>query len=355
MDGAMDQLRGWYPNYESDLARVRRFWQGEGRCMVSINSTRHSYRQKFDDAVILQEAPLNLQVQSRLPGLQLPSFFPDWGTVTTAKYWGGQARFDSTGGNIFVDPVAQTIDQALTLKPLPVDDPGQDGFHAVQLYRQLGQQLGTDALWLRSPDMQGTLNTAGLVMNQEQLMVDLFSEKARVHTFLERISDFLIEYALYLRKESGGRVCGNIWPYTFLPDSIGVSFTEDLMPLLSAKMYSEFELPHLKKMQAALGGLLIHCCGEWGRHARNLADANLNLLAVEYHHPCTKIEELASLADQVVFIPYLIGHLQEEFGRTLDYYRHLLDTCPPNYRFWFPLTEDSPESLAFAEELFESG
>jgi hypothetical protein len=348
----MDQLRQWYTNYETDLERVYRFWKGEGRCLVSINSTQHYYRQTFDDAVLLREAPLHLAAESKLPALQLPSFFADWGTVTTAKYWGGKARFDSTGGNIFTDPVVQTIDDALSLKPFPVDDPAQDGFHAVQLYRQLSAQLDTTALWLRSPDMQGTLNTAGLVMNQEHLMVDLFSEKAKVHAFLDHVSDFLIEYALYLRKATGGRVCGNIWPYSFLPDSIGVSFTEDLMPLLSPKMYREFGIPHLKKMQSALGGLLIHCCGEWGRHARTLNESGLNLLAVEYHHPCTHLEELAPLAEQVVFIPHLIQHLQDEFKTTVEYYRYLLDTAPANCRFWFPLTEDTPETLAFAEEFF---
>ena len=346
----MDQIRAWYQHYENDLETVRRFWQGEGRYLISIHSTAHAYRQVFDDARILQEAPLHLEAQSGLPGLQLPAFFADWGTVSTAKYWGGQPRFDSTGGNLFIDPVAQTIDQALALRPFPAGDPSMDGFHAITLYRQLASHLGSDALWLRSPDMQGTLNTAGLVMNQEQLMLDMFAEKRKVHAFLERVSGFLIEYALYLRRASGGRVCGNIWPYAFLPDSMGVSFTEDLMPLLSPAMYREFGLPHLKKMQEALGGLLIHCCGEWGRHARNLSASGLRFLAFEFHHPCTTLAELAPLADQAVFIPHLIPHLQDVFKTAVDFYRHLLDTAPPNYRFWFPLTEDTPETLAFARE-----
>jgi hypothetical protein len=346
----MDQIRSWYPNYEADLTRVRRFWQGEGRYLISMNSSQHYYRQNFEDSVLLREAPLHLEAESKLPGVQLPAFFADWGTVTTAKYWGGKARFDSTGGNIFIDPVAQTIDEALQCKPAPVDDASQDGYHAVQLFKQVSEQLGTDALWLRSPDMQGTLNTAGLVMNQEQLMMDLFTEKHKVHTFLDRVSDFLIEYALYLRQATGQRVCGNIWPYTFLPDSIGVSFTEDLMPLLSTRLYREFGIPHLQKMQSALGGLLIHCCGEWGRHALSLSQAGLNLLAVEYHHPCTRLEELMPLADQVVFIPGLIGHLQDEFPTTTAYYRHLIETTPTSCRFWFPLTEGTPETIAFAKE-----
>lgn len=146
--------------YEQHLEQVRQFWQGKGRYIISVYSSRHQYRQIFDDALMLKKVPDHLMASAQLPGVQLPSLYPDWGTISTAKYWGGQPRFDSTGGHIFIDPVAQTIDQALALKPRSAADPTQDGFHAVQLYQQLTTQLSTDALWLRSPDMQGTLNTA---------------------------------------------------------------------------------------------------------------------------------------------------------------------------------------------------
>ena len=351
----MDQIRTWFTNYEADLERVRRFWQGEGRYLISLTTSQEYYRQSFDDETILSKAPRQLEFQASLPGTNLPSFYPDFGTVSTAKYWGGQTHFDSTGGNIFIDPVAQTLDEALKLKPLPVDHPRMDPSHGLRLYRQLCQRLETDCLWFRSPDMQGTLNTAGLIMNQEQLLVDMHSEKARVHAFLERVSDFLIEYALYLRKQTadphhpGGKVCGNLWPYSFVPDALGVSFTEDLMPLLSPKMYREFALPYLKKFQEALGGLHIHCCGDWGRHARTLQEGGLKLIAMEFHYPLTRLEELECLADQTVFIPYLLDYRQERFQNTAEYYRYLIEESSSNYRFWFACTEETPEMLKFVE------
>ena len=161
----MDRLRTWFPSYDDDLARVERFWQGEGRVVASLYPTVYAYRQSFDDAKILSEAPRFLKAQAAQPGLNLPSFYPDWGTISTAKYWGGTPRFDSTGDNIFVDPVAQTVDEARVLDPLPVADPTMDAHRALELWRALCQRLETDALWLRTPDMQGPLNTAGLVMN----------------------------------------------------------------------------------------------------------------------------------------------------------------------------------------------
>jgi hypothetical protein len=345
----MDQLRAWFTTYDADLERVRRFWQGEGRTLVSLYPAGQAYRQCFDHATILREAPRFLQAQAQQPGTNLPSFYPDWGTISTARYWGGEPRFDSTGGNIFIDPVAQTLDEALALAPLPVDDPAMDGARALTLWNELSAQLGTRDLWLRSPDMQGTLNTAGLVVNQEELWMAMYSDPAKVHAFLEQVCDFLIRYARYLRQEAGGLVCGNIWPYTFFPAEFGISLTEDMMPLMSAKLYKAFGIPYLRAIGEAMGGLHIHCCGDWGRHAANLKAAELPIRAVEFHYPFTTIEELAPLAGETVFIPYIMLNRQDTFPSALDYYRHLLDSTPPHYRYWFALGDDSAEARAFAE------
>lgn len=347
----MDQLRAWFATYDTDLERVRRFWQGEGRVLVSLSPTAHAYRQCFDDDRILQAAPRFLQAQAQLPGTNLPSFYPDWGTISTARYWGGEPRFDSTGGNIFVDPVAQTLDEALALTPLPVDHPAMDGARALRLWRELSARLATRALWLRSPDMQGTLNTAGLVLNQEELWMAMYSEPAKVHAFLEQVCDFLIRYARYLREETGDLLCGNIWPYTFLPAEFGISLTEDMMPLMSAKLYKTFGIPYLQALGEALGGLHIHCCGDWGRHAQNLKAANLPIRAVEFHYPFTTIEELAPLAGETVFIPYIMLEQQNRFAGALAYYRYLLTETSEEIRYWFALGDDGPEARAFAAEL----
>lgn len=347
----MDQLRQFFPHYERHLARVRQFWAGEGeRFIISITTGQHYYRQVFDDAEILRRAPLQLQAQGQLPGINLPGFFVDWGTISTAKYWGGTPRFDSTGGNIFIDPVAQTLEDALRLAPRPVNDPALDGVHGLRLFRQLSQNLGTNALWLRTPDMQGPLNTAGLIVNQENLLMDMHTDKARVHAFLEKVTTFLIDYASYLQAETGEGLCGNLWPYTFFPADLGLSFTEDLMPLLSTRLYKEFSLPCLRRLAVEFGGLHIHCCGAWGRHARTLAESGLPIKAIEFHHPETRIEELDSLPADVVLIPYILLHKTDEFRSVTQYYRYLLDHYSQRHRFWFACADDAPEFQTFARE-----
>ncbi len=347
----MDQLLTWFgeQRYHDTLARIRRFWAGEGRVLVSMTSDHAYYRQHFDDDAVVELVIENLRDQARLPGVNLPCYCPDFGTVSTAKYWGGATRFDSTGGHIFIDPTAQTLEEALALTPRPVDDPAMDAARGLRLYRRVCERLETDALWFRTPDLQGVLNTAGLVVQQQELLMAMYSEPALVHAFLDRVCDHLIAYARYLARETGGKLCGSIWPFTVLPIDLGVCFTEDLLPLLSAEMYREFGLPYTRRLAAAFGGAQIHCCGDWGRHAGVLRAADFGLRAVEFHYPFTSIDALAALAPETVFVTYLIPDRQDRYRDSFDYYRRLLAETP--HRYWFPLTTESPEGWAFLAEV----
>jgi len=348
----MDTLLKWFgaEEYNARLARIRAFWSGNERFLVSVNSSQHAYRQKFDQVTILESAPLNLEAQAKLPGVNMPTFFADFGTISTAKYWGGKPRFDSTGGNIFVDPVAESTADALAISPLPIDHPGMDAPLAIQLYKSLCKQLQTESLWLRMPDFQGPLNTAGLVVRQENFLVEMYTDPEIVHQFLERVTDLLIRYARYFYQNTQGRVCGFIWPYTFFPCDVGLSMTEDMMPLLSPESYQEFGIPCLKTLSREFGSLQIHCCGDWGRHAPALKQSQARIVAAEFHHPFTRIEELECLAQDTVFIPYISLGKQDVYKTTTEYYEHLLSSTDERHRFWFAFPEDNEEAIVFAKQ-----
>jgi hypothetical protein len=353
----MDTIGSWFPRYNDDISRVNAFWSGQGRTMVSLYPIGKSYRQFFDNAAIRKAVPEQLKAQGGLPGISIPTLWPDYGTVSTAKYWGCVPRFDSTGGNIFVDPVAQTMEEALALTPIPVDDPEQDAARALTVFKQLKEDLGTDRLWLRTPDMQGPLNTAAMMMNQEELLMAMYESPDELHVFLEKVTTFLICYAQYLHNGSGNRVLGNIWPYTVFPNERGLSLTEDLMPLLSSDCYAEFGIPCLRKLAVAFRGLHIHCCGEFGRHVPALAAAGLPIRAIEFHYPFTKVEQLLPLIEKgTVLVPYF----NEEKGKAgypdaYAFYRDILKCAPPAARFWFAIPDDGPAAREFAAELGYNG
>ena len=332
------------------LEHIRRFWSGHGRVMVSVTPPQlREGLQRADDATWLAAHRKHLPRVADLPGWNVQSVHPDFGTISQAMYWGCEP-VDGPGIDApFVNPAATTLEQALAVSPEPADAPHRDASRALRLYRELRRDWPGDDLWLRTPDAQGVLNTAGMVLEQTELFMGMVNEPAAVERFLEGICDWLIDLWRYLRQESGERICGNIWPGTVLPCDLGVSFTEDMMPLLAPEMYEQFSIPLLRKLDRAFGGLHIHCCGQWGRHAPTLAAADLNLLAVEFHHPYTTIEQLAPLPAQTVVVPYLAADQPTDFADAGQFYHHLLDST--DRRFWFAFPSDDPVTLELARSL----
>lgn len=348
----MDRIVNWYGRevLERRRQRIRDFWDGEERYLVTVQSTESSYRQLQDEDEMIELAPDNLRTQAELPGCNLPTFFADFGPVSNARYWGGKVRYDAESENTYVEHVAESVEEALEIERAPVDHPDMDAERAVRLFRRLTDRLQTDQLWLRMPDTQGPLNTAGLVIDQTQLLMSVHTEPDLVKQFLNDITDFLIGYVRHCANGSNGQMCGFIWPYTFYPIDRGISLTEDLMPLLSPSMYEEFGLPCLRRLAREFGGLHIHCCGEWGRHAGTLAESNLPIDAVEFHYPYTTIEQVSPLAPRTAFVPYIALDQQEEFDSVTEYYEYLLQSTSEDYRYWFAFAEDDEEAIEFARE-----
>lgn len=349
----VDLLDEWFGTrtMQAREERLRRFWAGAGRVMFSSRSGQHEYRQALDHDVILSRVGPNLQAQVGLAGENLPSFFPDFGAVWPAPYWGGKLVPSAADeSKRFLEPVAHTIDEALELVPRAVDDPEMVAAQGLGLYRAACEQLGTEQLWYRLSGLQGPLNTAGLVLAQQELFMAMFSEPAKVQAFLATVTDFLIDYYRYQVTQAHGKVCGDIWPYHWLPIDLGVCMTEDLMPLLGPELYREFGLPCVQRIAESAGGIFLHCCGRYVQHAAALAELGELLRGVEFHYPYTCIEGLQdTLPEHTVYVPYLALDKQDDFEGHLDYFRHLLTTSAPHTRWWFVLNEDQAASAEYVD------
>lgn len=347
-----DQIRAWFGDRRlaEDEARARAFWAGEGRCLVSVQCDP-DYRQQ-DLATMRRRAPQVLREQAALPGCNIPSLFADFGTVSMARPWGGR-ELSGEGGKPHLAPVTADLQAALDAPVQAVEHPDGDVARALHFFQQLSEDLATDRLWLRGPDMQGTLNTAALVVEQTALMMAMYESPELLAAFLERVCDRLIAVQEALRRGSGDRLCGNIWPWVWLPPESGLSLTEDYMPLLGPDQYARFGLPYLEQLSDRFGPVLMHCCGKWGRHVANLHASRVRFRAVEIHCPLTTVDEVAPLAEAgCVIVPFLNQAGEAAFGDPVAFCRHLLQTTP--WRYWFALG-DGPMARAFAIEVAEAG
>jgi len=320
------------------------FWRARRtEPMVSVVA-EPTYRQMLDsvrpnlDAVAdAAVACIRADMKPERSGV-LPTVYADFGTISTARLYGGKVIPPSDGGKVHIEPVVRAPEELVDLQPCSFEE--SDFQLAIDLWRMVCDRLQTDQVFLRTPDFQGPMNTLALVIDQQELMMGLYDQPELIQSALERITTTLIDYHQRLRRElGGGRVIGNIWPYTFLPESIGVSLTQDMMPLLSPELYRQFELPQIRRISQAFGGLQIHCCGRYVQHLPALRESGMPILGLEFHHPFTPFDEVhAVFGDDVVYIPYLFSECEDY----LDYVAFAADLRrqgTSQTRFWFAMAD----------------
>ncbi len=195
---------------------------------------------------------------------------------------------------------------------------------------------------MRTLDFQGPMNTLALLVDQTELMCGLYEEPELIARALDHVTDTLIEYVGRLRQEVGAsKVIGNIWPYTSLLDGQGVGIMQNYMPLLSPELYERFELPRLKRIADAFGGVYIHCCGEYAQHLPALARSDFKIWGIEVHYPCTKLWDVsAALDDRVAYTPCIANTGAAEFPTLAAFCRELAKHDCAKARFWFCVCPD---------------
>ncbi len=319
---------------------LRNFWKGEGRIVFSSYSSLPNYRQLEDPNDMLKKAEENLLSGANLPGFNMPRFIPDFGTVSTAAYWGGKT-YTPAGGFIGIKPVIRTAEDALKVRPEKPD--GGDAAKAALLYNQLCKNMHIKDLYCSFIDIQGPLNTAALLWEQTEFMMAMLTESEAVHQLLSEVTDQIIG-VIKTMICSIKKMSGPLWPFIWLPSDIGVGITEDYMPLISADLYKEFGVPYVKKISDAFGGLFIHCCGEYEHQLDNLTQSGINVLGMEFHYPHVKPEVLfKAFGNSAVFVPYISPQGKDRFPTRSEYFRYLKEMRLPETRLWFILDSDEED------------
>jgi hypothetical protein len=317
------------------LRRFRAFLNGESR--EPILSVYHNpvYRQEADPETMVAKAceVIRADGASGEPDI-LPTFIPDFGTISTAALYGGRRIPARHGGNIHIEPIARRLQDLERITPCPFEE--SDYQRAIDLYRKVCERLGTDNVFVRTPDFQGPMNTLGLLMDQTALICGLYDDPDMLRSVLSRITDTLIAYnQRFLDAVGADKVVGNIWPYTVLPGGMGIALTQDFMPLLNTELYAQFELPLLKRIADHFGGVWIHCCGVFAHHLRTLRDGGFKIWGIELHYPETPPKDVFEVfGHDIAYLPYVTPRGQREFPTLAAFYRSLSGQDLTEGRFW---------------------
>ncbi len=335
------------------LSGFGEYWCGERQGPLVSIVTEPKYRQIFDHfkpnlEQVADAAAAGIRADLESGVNVLPTLYCDFGTISTAKLYGGRILPPPEEGCVHIEPVAQTTADLEALTPCAFED--SDFQLALDLYGLVCDRLDTNDVYLRTPDFQGPLNTLALVMDQQELLMAMYTDPTPIHTALDRITTTLIDYHQRLRRElGGGKVIGSIWPYTFLPEDLGASITQDMLPLLSADSYREFELPCLQRIAQAFNGVQIHCCGKYAQHLPALRASGMAIRSLEFHHPFTPFQEIhAVFGDDIVYIPYLFSEC-DDYQDYLAFAKDLLAQGTGTTRFWFAQAAEWTDGAALQE------
>ena len=309
---------------ESTLELFRNFWAGNGVGRLLSICNEQEYRQNPDPERMVELAVDCIRADQVTGENVVPTFNPDFGTVSVPAIWGGQRIPASQGGGIYIAPLVHSVaDLEHLAAPMPFEK--TDFNIALTLYRKVCERLESNDVFLRTPDLQGPMNTLGLLMDQTELMVALYEEPDLIHKTLTHITDVIIDYLRRFRAAAGKeRVIGNVWPWVVLPDGQGIGITQDFLPLLGPDLYEEFEFPQLKRIADEFGGVFIHCCGEYKQHLPVLARADFKIWGIEVHYPCTKLWDVyAALGDSVAYLPCIAPTGNAEFTSIIAFLKAL--------------------------------
>jgi hypothetical protein len=120
--------------------------------------------------------------------------------------------------------------------------------------------------------MQGPLNTAALIWEQQDFLMSMCTHPQEVHFLVNLVTDFIIQVVKAFQSEFGKRLDHPDWPPVWMPPELGIGMIEDLLPLISVKNYREFGLPYTTRIAQTFGGVFLHCCGTCEHHLPTLAE-----------------------------------------------------------------------------------
>ncbi len=225
------------------------------------------------DGIYTHEESLEAQLETLIDRAQLdddyvPSLYPGCrqGTIPTA-YGAEECR---GGDHTWVRPMLNGPDDVYEL---PQPDFRHDGVAAEILDRIRFFRSKTEGrIPIQLADMQGPLDLASNMWGTEPLLVAMYTHPQAVHTLLQLMTDAFIEYVQLMDEAAEGDLIPiHCMPTNWMPKSRGVGASEDLLAVMSPRLYSVFGRPYNEQIADAFGGVVIHSCGSVEHNLAELA------------------------------------------------------------------------------------
>jgi 5-methyltetrahydrofolate--homocysteine methyltransferase len=199
----------------------------------------------------------------------VPYFMPWFGTGVLASAFGCEISIAPGPGNdpAVAGPCIQSIaDVARLRRP----NPGRDGWMP-RVLDAIDYAVARNDLPVGLTDMQGPLDTIGLMCGQAQLYQWMYREPKMVHELFDLVTTAFIEWVKLQKQHIGEPLdASNGLQGVWSPKGIGVWESDDDLVLIDARLYEEFVVPCVSRIFQAFGGGQTHFCGNGVHQIGNL-------------------------------------------------------------------------------------
>ncbi|NPV53022.1 MAG: hypothetical protein HPY71_05815 [Firmicutes bacterium] len=182
---------------------------------------------------------------------------------------------------------------------------------------------------IRVTDIQGPLDVAYLIWNNEDIMMAMYSGSKEVHSLLRKITDLIIAFVKEQRKHVREFVPIH-FPRIWMPDGFGIAISEDISAVIGPKLYAEYSLPYMIELSEEFGGLFIHSCGNFAHNLENMSKIP-NLRGLDFGVTEVPLVEIIRYFDGKALLTPRVGLNKDiEFSDFLEYakYIHTLKKDP---------------------------
>ena len=166
------------------------------------------------------------------------------------------------------------------------------------------EKTGVD-LPIKLPDIQGPVDTAGIIMKDSSLFEAFYTHPKEIHLLMKMVTETLIKMVRIFKEKVTNLFCFShgFWlPY-------GIHLSDDFLAVLSPRIYEEFVRPYNEIIAKEFAGLFLHSCGNYLHQVPNLLTTK-ELMGVHFHEfsikkMVEKTQDKIVLAAGFVENPYL--------------------------------------------------
>jgi hypothetical protein len=189
-----------------------------------------------------------------------PNIKPNKGIGIVAAAFGCEYRVNNEA-DPWITPLIREENAADVYKlelPDPVNNPVyQDA------WKRLDYLQTHSSLPLRVVNVPSPLVTASLIWNYTSFIEATLEYPDEVHALLEKVTEATIQYIneQFKRIKNLYGVSHEAW---HIPREVGIRVSDDTGALFSPDLYREFGVKYNSKISEAVGGIVVHSCGDVG-------------------------------------------------------------------------------------------